>query len=264
MEAGNPTSAEPDLVRKDNIRFKALDEINNSISKLYDSINDDYTKFMRFHAQDISHYPRQTVGKLIACNKADVLKAGQLVGQLHSEVDRIWVLENRMKSERVDDMDKQNMEGVVSYDMGEDLGTCLHKWARSLLIIRMIFGILAENGEQMWKYWKMTGRLTSIEVMAEGTEEGTDLFHQVLAKRLERFGVDEVEEALNKFEIMKEDKAKEAEKRRKESEALEAINIAREGFREVFDGLKKELEELKEESWELRQELHELKRGEED
>ncbi|KFY85929.1 hypothetical protein V500_08019 [Pseudogymnoascus sp. VKM F-4518 (FW-2643)] len=255
MEAEQPASAELNYFHKDNIPFKSLDDISRSISELYVSIKDSYPKFDQLHiARNLVRNPHQAVGKLIVRNNADTVKAENLVHCLRSEMERI--------SESAEDIVDGGMVVDFSYNMWEDIERYSTKWAETLRIVERIFGAFRSKAEQMNMLWKRTEKCTLIEEMTEGTEEGTDLFHQILAKRLEKFGIDEVEDVLDEFVASKEDEAHEAERKRKESEGLKALDIAREGFKEVFDGLKEELEELKRESWEVREELSALKRGE--
>jgi predicted RNase H-like nuclease (RuvC/YqgF family) len=98
-----------------------------------------------------------------------------------------------------------------------------------------------------------------IDDVAKGTDEGSNMFRQILTLRLKEFGGEEIEDTLDAFVASQEYEAEEADKARKESEGLQILDQARGEFKDVFDGLKKELEELKEESAELREELDELK-----
>ncbi|OBT87187.1 hypothetical protein VE02_04760 [Pseudogymnoascus sp. 03VT05] len=145
---------------------------------------------------------------------------------------------------------------VVSSGMREDMERYYRKWAEALWVIEKVLGLSVANGEEIEKYWKRS----ETYALAEGTDDGTDLFYQILANRLEEFGTAEVEEAVDNFLASKEHDAEKAENMREESERSKMLDIARDEIREVFEALKEELEELKE-SEELRDELEVLKKG---
>lgn len=255
MATEEPEGAELNFFGEGNDPLKTLVDINSSLSELYVSIKDSYQKFEQRHdSRDFLRDPRQTVGKLIVCHKAEAKKAEELAARLNSEVLRI--------ANRAEDVACQESDTICTSLFWQAIENYSRRWVQTLWIIKKIFGAFESKAEQMNMLWKRTEKCTLIEEMAEGSEDGTDLFHQILARRLEKFGIDEVEDVLDEFVDSKEDEAHEAEKKRKESEGLKVLDIAREGFREVFGGLKEELEELKRESWELREELSALKRGE--
>ena len=155
-------------------------------------------------------------------------------------------------------------EVVGSYDMRKDMKEYSEKWSEVLWIIERIFGVFAAKSDQLREFLNgmETVRSALIEELVDGTQGGTDLFHEILAERLQKFGIEEIEDVLDKFVASKAYEAEEVEKTRKESEGSKVLDIARDEIREVFEALKNELEELKKESEELRDELDVLKRGE--
>lgn len=165
----------------------------------------------------------------------------------------------------------QRFQVKASNNMWRDVEEYSDKLQETLWDVSTIFEGFMAKVEQMEKFWgkiktnpatphMIMNKLT--REMTEGSEEGNNLFRAILAKRLENFGINEVEDALDDFVDTKEYEMREAEKERKESETEGALKIAQETFKEVFDGLKKELDELKVESEELRGELAALKKGE--
>ncbi|OBT71553.1 hypothetical protein VF21_09566 [Pseudogymnoascus sp. 05NY08] len=229
MEAKQPASERLNFFHKDNVRFKTLEDISKSISDLYVSMENSHTKLgRRDDLPDSLLDHGKAIGKLIVCNKAEARRAEVLVARLHFEMRRIY------------ESEEETM-----------------KWAEALWVIEKILGLFVANGEEMEKYWKRS----ETYALAEGTDDGTDLFHQILANRLEKFGVQEVEDVLNQFVVSKEHDAEKAENMREESERSKMLDIARDEIREVFEALTEELEELKEESEELRDELEVLKKG---
>lgn len=280
MEAEQPAREELNFFHKDDVRFKTLKDISKSISDLYVSIKDNYIEFNRRHdSQDVLRDPRQAVEKLIACNKAEARKAETLVARLHSEMQRICETESAPSEKAPSEGEEEEMKVVGSYDMREDVGRYSmewaemvgsydmredmerysRKWAEALWIVEKIFAIFAAKGEQMQKYWKGVERSAFLEGLVDGTQQGTDLFHEILAERLQKFGIEEVEDVLDQFLASKECEV-EAEKARKDPEGSKVLDIAREEIRKVFDALRKEMEELREESEELKEELEWLKR----
>ncbi|OBT45519.1 hypothetical protein VE00_05026 [Pseudogymnoascus sp. WSF 3629] len=261
MEAEQLASKELSFFHRDNVRFKTLKGIIKSISELYISMKDSYSKFEKRHpSRELPQDPRYTVGELMVCNKADARKAEKLVARLHSEMRRI---NERVEEGVVKEVNDQKVEVVGSYDMRRDMERYSGKWVEALGIIEKIFGAFVARGEQIQKYWNEMeiGRLALIEEMVDETQGGTDLFNEILTLRLEKFGIEEVEDVLDQFLASQEHEAEEAKRIRGESEGLKVLDIARDEIREVFDALKKELEELKEESEELKGELEALKKG---
>ncbi|KFZ01352.1 hypothetical protein V501_10050 [Pseudogymnoascus sp. VKM F-4519 (FW-2642)] len=272
MEAEQPAREELNFFHKDNVRFKTLDGIRDSISELYVSIKDNYV-----------------IREELVCNEAEAEKAEALVSRLHSEMQGIYDSveagsdSEEEEEEMVDEVNNQEMEVVGSYDMQENAGRhstewaevvgsydmrkdmkeYSEKWSEALWIIERIFGVFAAKSEQLREFLNRmeTVRSALIEELVDGTQRGTD-FYEILAERLQKFGIEEIEDVLDKFVASKAYEAEEVVKTRKESEGSKVLDIARDEIREVFEALKNELEELKKESEELRDELDVLKRGE--
>ncbi|KFY14562.1 hypothetical protein V491_05992 [Pseudogymnoascus sp. VKM F-3775] len=290
METEQPTNEELGVFHKDNVRYKTMEEINEAIANLLFSIKDNYCNFEEDHDwRGLPREPYQTIGRLLDCQKDEVMKAEELLDRLSSEMGEISRIINAQiivpisdsdssGAEAEYDIDKmikeefmdQIFEGDVSYDTWEDMKEYSQKLQHTLMVVARIFGIFMAKAMQMKDFWSqiktnpVTPQMIMVKLakeMIEGTDEGNHLFHGILAKRLENFGIDEVEDILDEFVDSKEYEMREAEKERKESEAEEALKIAQEAFKEVFDGLKMELDELKVESEELRGELAALKTG---
>ncbi|KFY71803.1 hypothetical protein V499_08023 [Pseudogymnoascus sp. VKM F-103] len=249
METEQPGSEELNFFHKDNVRFKTLDSIRESISELYVSIKDNYI-----------------IREELVCNEAEADKAEALVSRLYSEMllicDSVEAESDSEKApseveeeeeEMVDEVNNQEMEVLGSYDMQENAGRHSTEYLRNMGGSDQLREFL--NGME-------TVRSALIEELVDGTQGGTDLFHEILAERLQKFGIEEIEDVLDKFVASKAYEAEEVEKTRKESEGSKVLDIARDEIREVFEALKNELEELKKESEELRDELDVLKRGE--
>ncbi|OBT64720.1 hypothetical protein VE03_05894 [Pseudogymnoascus sp. 23342-1-I1] len=245
MEAEQSATLELNLFHKDNIRSKTLDDIRSSMSKLHDTMQTRFRKFEdRQTSRDFLWDPRRDVGKLTDYSKAEASKAEELLLRLHSEMVAIFGIMEGAATDR--------LEVTCSWGMLGDMSDYAMTWVKTLWMINKIFQSFVAKGELVEKYRKRMERLTLSEEMTEGTEDGTDLFHGVLAERLEKFGMEEIEDALDEFLSSKEFEKEEAESEQKEWEESQALEIARQGFQEVFDGMKKELDELKGEMAELK------------
>ncbi|OBT96034.1 hypothetical protein VE01_06696 [Pseudogymnoascus verrucosus] len=267
METEQPGSEELNFFHKDNVRFKTLDSIRESISELYVSIKDNY---VGSNNATTSETPLWIIARSSGKNYVEAESDSE---KAPSEVEE-------EEEEMVDEVNNQEMEVLGSYDMqenagrhsteylrnmgGSDMKEYSEKWSEVLWIIERIFGVFAAKSDQLREFLNgmETVRSALIEELVDGTQGGTDLFHEILAERLQKFGIEEIEDVLDKFVASKAYEAEEVEKTRKESEGSKVLDIARDEIREVFEALKNELEELKKESEELRDELDVLKRGE--